>query len=160
MKKALLVVDMQTDVIADVVNRDQLLININDRIEQFRQQHALIIFIQHEDSDLVHGTVGWQLSPSLSVTDTDIVMPKTHADSFYHTPLQELLTQHQITDLEICGAQTNYCLDTTIRVAFDRLYNITVGADMYSTVDNDFMTAEQTNAYYRDMWDQRFAKIY
>lgn len=44
--------------------------------------------------------------PELNVPKTAIFVQKTHADSFWQTNLQTLLSQMQIKSLEICGAQT------------------------------------------------------
>ena len=48
---------------------------------------------------------------------TDYYLLKTHANSFFQTNLQATLTELGVESIEFCGAQTEYCVDTTIRVA-------------------------------------------
>lgn len=160
MKKALLVIDVQTDVVKGAYQHDQTIRKINERINQYRKDDSsALIFIQHEDEELIRDSNGWQFDSMLDVKDDDIVVAKTHPNSFYRTRLQDVLNQLAITDLEICGAQTQYCVDTTIRIAHDRKYPVEIYRDTYTTVDNKFMDANTTNSYYADMWDGRFATV-
>ncbi|WP_353936135.1 isochorismatase family protein [uncultured Limosilactobacillus sp.] len=67
------------------------------------------------DEDLVPDSSAWQLVPSLSVLPTDLRIQKEHPNAFYRTNLQAILTQRRVDQLEICGAQTEYCVDATIK---------------------------------------------
>jgi nicotinamidase-related amidase len=42
---------------------------------------------------------------------------KSTPDSFLHTNLEEILREHSVTDLIICGMHTEFCVDTTTRRA-------------------------------------------
>ena len=46
-----------------------------------------------------------------------IFVRKTHANSFYKTNLKEILDQLSVNRIEFCGAQTEYCMDATIKFA-------------------------------------------
>ncbi len=97
--------------------------------------------------------------PELNVPKTAIFVQKTHADSFWQTNLQTLLSQMQIKSLEICGAQTKYCVDTTIKVAHHWGYQLQMVAGLSTTTDNAYMTAEQTIAFYENVWQNRFLEL-
>jgi nicotinamidase-related amidase len=58
----------------------------------------------------------------------------------------------------IVGLQTNFCIDATVKSAFDRGYHVIVPAGCNSTFDNDYMNREATYKYYNEMmWPERFA---
>ncbi|MBP5462761.1 MAG: isochorismatase family protein, partial [Lachnospiraceae bacterium] len=59
----------------------------------------------------------------------------------------------------IAGLQTNYCIDASIKSAFDRDYGVIVPEGCNSTFDNDYMDGETTVRYYNeDIWDS-FADV-
>ena len=54
----------------------------------------------------------------------------------------------------IAGLQTNYCIDASIKSAFDRDFGVIVPEGCNSTFDNDYMTGETTYRYYNeDVWE-------
>ena len=56
--------------------------------------------------------------------------------------------------LMVIGLQTNYCIDATVKSAFERGFDVIVPEGTNSTFDNDYMTGETTVAYYNeDVWD-------
>ena len=60
--------------------------------------------------------------------------------------------------LMIVGLQTNFCIDATVKSAFDRGYKIIIPKGTNSTFDNDYMDKETTYKYYNEMmWPKRFA---
>ncbi|MGL6108418.1 MAG: isochorismatase family protein [Romboutsia sp.] len=62
-------------------------------------------------------------------------------------------------DIIIVGLQTDYCIDATIKCGFEHGFNIIVPAYANTTVDNTFMTAEQSYKYYNEfMWNGRYAE--
>ena len=59
----------------------------------------------------------------------------------------------------IVGLQTNFCIDATVKSAFERGYEVIIPQGTNSTFDNDYMDGETTYKYYNDMmWPGRFAK--
>lgn len=159
-QQALLVIDLQNGVCYgqnELFDLEPLLAKVNQRIADYRRQQLPIIFIQHEDEELVKGCESWQLVPQLKNLPEDYYVGKTHANSFYQTNLQELLQELAIKNLEIVGAQTQYCVDSTIKFAHGLGYTLFLQRNGTSTLDNPFMTAATTIAFYEDLWDQRFA---
>ena len=69
-------------------------------------------------------------------------MRKTTPDSFYKTHLQKLLPVQDFERLVICGLQTDYCINTTVRQALTLGYDVVLAGDAHSTVDNGNQTAE------------------
>ena len=63
-----------------------------------------------------------------------------------------------VSDPGKMGLQTNFCIDATVKSAFEREYKVIVPQGANSTFDNDYMTGEETYKYYNDMmWPKRFA---
>ncbi|MNM98258.1 Streptothricin hydrolase [compost metagenome] len=69
-------------------------------------------------------------------------MRKTTGDSFYQTNLQKLLPKEDFERLVICGLQTDYCVNATVRQALKLGYDVVLAGDAHSTVDNGNLTAE------------------
>ena len=93
-------------------------------------------------------SAGWQPAQGLEALPTDLRVRKTAADSFHRTTLQELLQQHGITELVICGMHSEFCVDTTTRRALALGYPVTLVADAHSTIDNGVLTAAQISAHH------------
>lgn len=153
--EALVVIDMQK-ALQYSYNFNDLIQSINGRIAQYRQTSLPIIFIQHNDQDLVRGSELWQLSGKLDKQQEDIVVEKFHANAFYQTNLNKILMEKGIRTLEICGAQTEYCCNTTIIMAHGLGYKILMEHDMTTTFDNDYMIAEDTISFFENIWNKRF----
>ena len=61
-------------------------------------------------------------------------------------------------ELMIVGLQTNFCIDATVKSAFERGYYVAVPENAHSTFDNPYMNGETTCAYYfHEVWPGLFA---
>ncbi|MGC3062239.1 isochorismatase family protein, partial [Enterococcus faecalis] len=82
-----------------------------------RQHHAPIIFVQLEETDLPFDSDSWQLFEKLDAQPTDFFIRKSHANAFYQTNLNDLLTEQAVKPLEIAGVQPVFCVHTLIPMA-------------------------------------------
>ncbi|MFZ8764386.1 cysteine hydrolase family protein [Enterococcus diestrammenae] len=156
---ALLVIDLQIGVChseTPIHNLKKIVKETNQRIVDYYKADKMIIFIQHEDKTLIPESNTWELLPELILPTKSHFVRKTHTNSFYHTNLQEILTKNDCYSLEICGAQTEYCIDTTVKFAHGLGYEIWMRRGGTTTYNNDYMTAEATITFYEEIWDQRF----
>lgn len=156
---ALIVIDLQKGLDrfeTGLFQLPELLIGVNQRIARFRKKDRPIIFIQHEDEDLALNSTAWQLFDQLDARESDFYIRKTHANSFYQTELKELLDRLSVTDLEFCGAQTEYCVDTTIRMAHGLGYTCFMKKGLSTTLNNDLLGAKTIVAHHEQLWDRRF----
>lgn len=62
--------------------------------------------------------------------------------------LQELLVSRGIADLIICGLQSEFCVDSTVRRAMALGYPVVLVADGHSTFDNGVLLATQISAHH------------
>lgn len=162
-KQALIVIDLQQGVdqfSGGLYKKEQLLARVNARIANYRSQQRPIIFIQHVDETMPKDSSAWQLLAQLNNQPTDYYITKKHANSFYQTELAELLQQLAINKLEFCGAQTEYCVDTTIRVAHSLGYDCLMQRGLSTTSNNDLLGAKTIIAHHEALWDRRFLTFF
>jgi nicotinamidase-related amidase len=95
-----------------------------------------------------YGTESWKLAPALEVHSSDVVLRKSASDSFHGTGLHDLLDSRGITNLVICGLQSEFCVDTTTRRAMALGYPVVLVSDGHSTVDNGILSALQISAHH------------
>jgi nicotinamidase-related amidase len=111
---------------------------------------APVVLIQHEEADgsFKFGSDGWQLATGLATLPEDLRVRKTTPDSFHLTELGALLQARGVTHLVICGLQTDFCVDTTVRRALGLGYEVVLVADAHSTLDNGVLSAAQIIAHH------------
>jgi Amidases related to nicotinamidase len=158
MAQALIVIDMQK-ALKDLDERTQVLETINKRIDQYRQLNKPIVFIQHTEPGMEVGGDGWQLFDELNNIGTDTYFNKTKPDSFYQTGLESYLKMNDLKEIEICGAQVEFCVDTTIRVAFHLGFKIDILIDGITTMDSELLTAKQIKQHHAHIWENRFGEF-
>lgn len=147
MTTALLIIDVQRALCSgeyQCYDIQRVLDTINGLSARARQAGVRVVLIQHEeeDSPLAHGAEGWQLAEGLETSPKDLRVRKTTRDSFYQTDLGKFLPGEDFERLVICGLQTDYCVNTTVRRAHELGYDVVLAADAHSTVDNGNMSAE------------------
>lgn len=153
MPSALLVIDVQAALCSgpyEAFEAKRVIDRINLVSGRMREAGALVVLIQHESTDgpLVHGSPGWQLADGLAVATSDVRLRKTATDSFHRTELHELLQSRGIDRLVVCGLQSDFCVDTTVRRALALGYPVTLVSDGHSTLDNGLLTAAQISAHH------------
>lgn len=132
---ALLVVDVQTAVVADAHDRTQVLANIDAVVETARRQGAPVIWVQHENESLVHGQDGWKIAPELSPDPAEPHLAKTYGDCFEATRLEDMLADLKVGRLYVAGAQTDQCVRSTLHGALARGYDTILVKDAHTTSD-------------------------
>jgi nicotinamidase-related amidase len=153
MDAAVLVIDMQQGLFEGphaVPDGQALIARINAVTRQAREAGAPIVFIQHEapGTELAHGSPGWQLAHGLHVEEGDLRVPKTTADAFLRTNLQELLEARHVHRVVACGVHSEFCVDTTVRRALALGYAVTLVADAHGSAGNDALTPQQVVAHH------------
>ncbi|MEH3140249.1 MAG: isochorismatase family protein [Mycobacterium kyogaense] len=135
MAMALLVVDVQHDVVAGAFRRDAVVANIARLVEEARRQEVAVVWVRHHDDELRHGSDGWQIVPELSPADGEPVIDKTYGDAFEATSLENTLAERSVGRLIVVGAETDACVRSTLHGAFVRGYDVTLVADAHTAGD-------------------------
>jgi len=79
------------------------------------------------DSICEPGSEGAAFVPELDVQPSDRIVTKRRYSAFYNTDLDLFLSD--VTDLVVAGVSTNVCVESTVRAAYDRGYQVTVASD-------------------------------
>ncbi|KQR75437.1 isochorismatase [Arthrobacter sp. Leaf337] len=132
---ALMVIDVQNSVVADVHQRDEVVANIGTLVDKARSEGVPIVWVQHSDEQLEKGSEAWEYVPELKRRDPEALVHKSFADSFEDTNLEEVLAKAGVGRLVVAGAQTDECIRSTIHGAFVRGYDVTLVGDAHTTED-------------------------
>ncbi|AGL19285.1 isochorismatase family protein [Actinoplanes sp. N902-109] len=132
---AVLVIDVQNAVVAGAHERAAVVANIAATVGKARTAGVPVIWVQHSDDDLVHGSPGWQIVPELEPAADEPLIHKRYGDSFEDTDLEAALAAAGAGRLVITGAQSDMCVRSTMHGAFTRGYDVTLVGDAHTTED-------------------------
>ena len=159
MKTAFIIIDVQNILVETGFETKKLLEKISYLQNQARKQQIEIIYIQHIETEEALTSEDWKLSPLLKRQSDEKVFQKRYNSMFKETGLKEYLDQQGIEKLVLCGMQTEYCVDISIKVAFEHGYKLVVPEGTVTTFDGDDIPAETINEFYENIWDERFADV-
>ena len=153
MKTALLVIDMQRALCTGdhaAFDIERVTERINGLSARARAAGAPVVLVQHEEGEgrLQFGSASWQLADGLVTAVSDLRVRKTTPNSFHRTELQGQLQARGVDRLVVCGLQSDFCVDTTVRRALALGYDVVLVADGHSTLDNGVLSAEQIVAHH------------
>ena len=141
MTRALIVIDIQESFRQrpnwQVISNPEVADRAARLVDSARAHGDLVVWVLHAEPgtggafDPVNGHV--RLIPPLEPRDSEPVLTKTAHNAFTTTRLQQLLTQHGITELIVCGIRTEQCCETTARVASDLGYQVTFVTEATAT---------------------------
>jgi len=132
---ALIVIDVQNGVVASAHDRDAVVANIASLVDMARAEDVPVVWMQHADDGLVHGSDEWQIVPELVPNEGEPLIEKNYGDSFEETSLEEVLAGLGVGRLIVSGAQTDACIRSTLHGALVRGYDATLVSDAHTTED-------------------------
>lgn len=157
---ALMVIDMQQDVVDGACDRDAVVANISSLVDRARHGGIEIVWVQHSDQGLPRDSTGWQYVAELSRRDSEPLIHKRYGDSFEATDLESVLAAREVGRLVVTGAQTDACIRSTIHGAFVRGYDVTLVGDAHTTEDQSQWgapTPQKIIAHTNLYWQQQTA---
>jgi nicotinamidase-related amidase len=155
---ALLVIDMQVGLFGPDTPRhdaEGVVDRINALARAVRERGGLVVFVQHDGppgDPFEPGTAGWQILPALERRAGDVVVHKRACDAFYETDLSAVLDQHRAGPLIVTGCATDFCVDTTVRAAASRDYEVVVVEDGHTTADRPHVDAVSAIRHHNWLW--------
>lgn len=135
---AVVVIDMQTAVVEQAHDRDGVVGRISAVVEKARGAGVPVVWVQHSDDELVRGSEGWQIVPELAPADGEHVVHKSFGDSFEGTNLEDVLSRLGAARLVVTGAQTDFCVRSTLHGAVARGYDALLVSDAHTTNDAEW----------------------
>jgi len=137
-QQVLLVVDVQVGVMEGAWDAPRVVANVARAVERARARGVPVLWVQHEDEELVRGTPAWQWMPELAPADGERVIHKRFNSSFEDTPLEDELAKRGATHVLLAGAASNWCIRATAYGALDRGYDLTLLKDAHTTGPIEF----------------------
>ena len=105
------------------------------------------------------GTDDCEMTKALEPVGDDVVFTKYTYSCFSHTELETWLIKKRIRTVIICGTCTDWCVDSTIRDAYHKDYNVVVLADGVSTYPHAGAEPETWNTMLLDLWGEGFGRV-
>lgn len=151
-----------------VLEKHKVVSNINTLIDHFRLKGSEIMFSPivfsegyTEISDepfgvlvpviqsgaMIKGSYGGEIYNGFNQLENDAVLERSSINAFEHTDLQTWLRKRNIETIIICGMLSDICVESTMRTAYDRGYEVftvtdataTFGLEKYElTLENSF----------------------
>jgi len=113
--KAFLIVDIQIGLTQkkDLFNETSFFETVNSALEKYRESGDLIIFIQHNNKQLIKGEKDWKIDARLAMNTNDIYLQKQHGNAFKNTELKSLLESNKVKEILVCGLVSHGCVQAT-----------------------------------------------
>ena len=137
-KTALLVVDVQNDVVGAAWQRDDVVGRIADLVDRARTAEVPVVWVQHNEPEMPIGSSGWQIVDELVPDSDEPRIDKQYGDSFADTDLEAVFAELNVGHLVLCGAQTDACITATLYGGIHRGYDVTLVEDGHTTDDTEF----------------------
>ena len=155
----LLVVDLQKGLVDEELYAFDTFLDRTVRlIDAARENGVEVIFFQHDagpNSGLTPGKAAFEIIDRASPKPGEKVFVKTINSCFGTGEFREYMERQKDRRLMIVGLQTNYCIDCTVKSAFERGFEVIIPEGTNSTFDNDYMTGETAVRYYNeDVWEE------
>ena len=155
----LLVIDMQKGIVDEELYAFDTFMDRTVRlIDAARKNKVEVIYVQHDagpGSGLSVGDSAFEIVDRVRPEPGEKVFVKTINSCFGSKDFKEYMKRQEDKRLMIIGLQTNYCIDATVKSAFERGYEVIIPEGTNSTFDNDYMNGETTVRYYNeDVWEE------
>lgn len=132
---ALLVVDVQNDVMDAAWQSTAVIEKIAGLVERARRESVPVVWVQHDDDGMPQGSPEWQIVEGLQPAEGEARVRKQHGDSFEGTDLEDVLDGLGVGRLVVAGAESDACIRSTIHGAFTRGYDTILVGDAHTSGD-------------------------
>lgn len=161
---ALMVIDVQLGLFGteQPLRGEEVVARIAGLIARARAAGVPVFYVQHDGGpgdELDSNGPGFPFRAELAPKDGDPVTIKHKNSGFFETDLDDKLKAAGIDALVICGMQTEYCVDATVRSAYERGYRVIIAADAHTTFDSDILPASTIIAHTQHVWNGRYARL-
>jgi nicotinamidase-related amidase len=131
-------------------------------VARARAARAPVFFVKHDsgpEGPLALGTPNHEIVDALAPMPTDQVFTKTKCSSFLGTGLGEALRTAGVGHIIITGMQTDFCVDTAVRVAIEQGFTVTMPEGCNTTFDNEHAAAAAIIAHHQRIWSRQFGPV-
>jgi len=157
MSTALVIIDVQRGMFGDpnMAPHDgaAAVARMRGLLDGAREAKIPIFFVQHDggEGDLLEaGTDGFPFVAELTPQASEDVTVKRQSNAFEGTDLRDKLHRAGIGHLIVCGMQTEFCIDATVRGAIATGFEVTLVSDAHTTFDAEKASAERIIAEHNE----------
>lgn len=141
MTRALIVIDVQESFRArplwETISDPKIAEQADRLVQLARRAGDLVVWVLHSEpgsGDVFDPALGHvRLMDELERAEGEPLLHKTSHNAFTTTNLQQILTEHGVREVTVCGIRTEQCVETTTRVASDFGYQVTFVTDATAT---------------------------
>ena len=166
MSKALVVIDVQKIMFGipnfQPYDGEAVVDRIAGLIAKARASGTPVFYVQHHALDekaMQPGAPGFPFVDKLAPHPGDDVTVKNYSSAFHGTDFDAKLKKAGIDHLVVTGMQSEYCVNSAIRGAYERGYTITLVSDAHSTGDTKVAKAKDIIAIQNDTTAGSFGKV-
>lgn len=146
----------------ELYNYDLFIKNTKKIINTSRANGIEIVYVQHDDgigSRFSRGDELFEIDDEFAPVEGEKVIVKNVSSAFCGTDLKQYIEDKHENTVIIVGLLTNFCMDATVKAAFEIGLNVIIPEGTNTTFDNIYMDKETCYKYYNEyMWPNRFAK--
>ena len=171
-KAALLVIDVQKafdDSAWGKRNNLNAENNISTLIEFWRKKQRTVIHVHHSaapeiiESRFHPSRVGHQAKPEGEPLNNEVIFTKIVNSAFIGTELENHLREHKVEELVVVGLTTDHCISTSVRMAANLGFQVTLISDATATFERQFngvnYSAEQIQAIHLASLHDEFCQV-
>lgn len=137
-RSALLVIDLQNDVLAGAWEAGAVVERTAGLVEHAREAGVPVVWIQHADAGMPVGSLPWELDGRLMPAPGDRRFGKEYSDSFSNPELEPTLRGIGVSRLVLAGAQSDFCVRNTFESALVRGFDAVLVSDCHTTLDREY----------------------
>ncbi len=156
MGTALLVVDVQVDVVGLNPGAERVLPALAGLVDAARAAGRPVVWVQHDDEELVAGSDGWQVVPALGDRGDELHVRKQHRSAFADTGLGAALRERGVDRIVLAGVQSAFCVDLAGKHALAEGFDVTLVSDAHANGPLDTsagpLSDEQVRAMVNRTW--------
>jgi nicotinamidase-related amidase len=137
-RSVLVIVDMQRAVLRNTKEPSVVVENVGQLVLRARAEKVPVIWAQHSDEQLTHGSSDWEFVPELVPETGEPVIHNHYNSAFEETDIEHKLAEFNASHIVLAGAATNWCIRATAYGALDRGYDLTLVEDGHTTGDQPY----------------------
>jgi nicotinamidase-related amidase len=143
---ALVIIDMQRAVLRETKEPSRVIERVGQVLVRARAEKVPVIWVQHSDEQLSHGSPDWEFVPELAPQPGEPIIHKHYNSAFEDTGLEQKLAENAVSHIVLAGAATNWCIRATAYAALERGYDLTLVADGHTTQDQPYLDGKMIEA--------------
>lgn len=140
--KALILIDIQNGLTKKktLYNESVFFDTLNSAIKAYRDSYFKIIFVQHNNNQLLNGSLDWEIDNRIDKQEKDCFIQKKHGNAFHDTDLKAILAGFGISSITVGGLVSHGCVKATCLGGLSEGFEIGLLKNGHTTWNKDART--------------------